>query len=288
MTSPVVLVALAVLVLNDHVLKHAWPGAVTGTLSDVAGPVVAAALLGALARAAIRAPGRAIGRPSRVTSLAEPLAWWAVAAAFALAKTVPAVNAAVPIAGVRDPYDVLGLLALPLAWRLTRRPAPRAFRALPRMAVTVAAVLAVSATSQSPRLSVLRIDGSGGTIRAYGEDTSADEPAVWASTDGLSWRAVGRSPTLPEPRTSTCSGRHCYRIASVSVIEESTDGGATWHASWTSPERDDLGELRDITFVAGTEIVIVARERRGVLWRQESLAWREAEVGDAYPLAEES
>ncbi|WP_156325293.1 hypothetical protein [Nonomuraea sp. SBT364] len=34
-------VAALVLLLNDHLLKHAWPGPVTGKLSDVAGLVVA-------------------------------------------------------------------------------------------------------------------------------------------------------------------------------------------------------------------------------------------------------
>ena len=38
---PVALIALAVLVLNDQVLKAAWPGFVTGKLSDIAGLIVA-------------------------------------------------------------------------------------------------------------------------------------------------------------------------------------------------------------------------------------------------------
>ena len=39
--APPTLLALAVLVLNDHVLKQAAPGVVTGKLSDVAGLVLA-------------------------------------------------------------------------------------------------------------------------------------------------------------------------------------------------------------------------------------------------------
>jgi len=34
-----------VLAVNDHVLKAAWPGVVTGKLSDVAGPVVVAIVI---------------------------------------------------------------------------------------------------------------------------------------------------------------------------------------------------------------------------------------------------
>ncbi|HVK83001.1 MAG TPA: hypothetical protein VM513_02790 [Kofleriaceae bacterium] len=47
---PVALAAMAVLVVNDWVLKRVWPGAVTGKLSDLAGlaaaPVVLTALVG--------------------------------------------------------------------------------------------------------------------------------------------------------------------------------------------------------------------------------------------------
>src|SRR5918995_4450814 len=48
LASPVFVLALVVLVLNDHVLKQAWPGWVTGKLSDVAGLVVAPLLLAAV------------------------------------------------------------------------------------------------------------------------------------------------------------------------------------------------------------------------------------------------
>ena len=37
--------AVAVLVVNDHALKAAWPGLVTGKLSDVAGSAMMGTLL---------------------------------------------------------------------------------------------------------------------------------------------------------------------------------------------------------------------------------------------------
>jgi hypothetical protein len=40
MLDPVALIALATLILNDHILKSIWPGIVTGKLSDIAGLVV--------------------------------------------------------------------------------------------------------------------------------------------------------------------------------------------------------------------------------------------------------
>ena len=45
---PLTVGATAVLLLNDHVLKPAWPGLVTGKLSDVAGLVAAPPVLGLL------------------------------------------------------------------------------------------------------------------------------------------------------------------------------------------------------------------------------------------------
>ena len=45
LAHPGFVLALVVLVLNDHVLKQAYPGMLTGKLSDVAGLVVAPLLL---------------------------------------------------------------------------------------------------------------------------------------------------------------------------------------------------------------------------------------------------
>ncbi len=49
---PVSLAAVALLVVNDHVLKAAWPGALTGKLSDVAGLAFFPLLLAAVAQQA--------------------------------------------------------------------------------------------------------------------------------------------------------------------------------------------------------------------------------------------
>ena len=74
LAHPGSVLALVVLVLNDHVLKQAWPGWVTGKLSDVAGLVVAPLLLAALL-AIVRVP-----RPM-------PVALAATGVGFVLCKT---------------------------------------------------------------------------------------------------------------------------------------------------------------------------------------------------------
>jgi len=65
---PVTVVALLVLVVNDHVLKAAYPGVVTGKLSDAAGLVLAPPLLALL----VRRPAAAL---------------WSVAVGFSLVKS---------------------------------------------------------------------------------------------------------------------------------------------------------------------------------------------------------
>jgi hypothetical protein len=154
--TPVFAVSVVVLAVNDRWLKAAWPGLVTGKLSDVAGVVMVAMLVCAL------------GLPIR----------WSLAMtviSFAALKLIPAVavTAAPVLGGVTrtDPTDLVALIALwPLARWLGRRtgiadPAGRdrpwreraAWTLIPAKVVALgAAVLATTATSCSP-------DGVGST-----------------------------------------------------------------------------------------------------------------------------
>jgi len=135
---PVPLLALAALVLNDHVLKAAFPGFVTGKLSDVAGvallPLVLVAgweLFSAATGRVSRARGRVLLVALLVTGAgfaavklvpqgAEAFGWllgavqWPVASLTSLAAGHGVVApVAAPI--VADPTDLLALPALALA-----------------------------------------------------------------------------------------------------------------------------------------------------------------------------
>jgi len=115
---PVALGALAVLLLNDHVLKARFPGLVTGKLSDFAGMVVAPLVLVAALDAAL--PGfLVVQRRYRAAS-----AWVSaglVASVFAATKTWSGATLAYEAAFhliwrghvtlVRDPTD---LVAIPM------------------------------------------------------------------------------------------------------------------------------------------------------------------------------
>lgn len=147
--APPTLLALAVLALNDHVLKQAAPGVVTGKLSDLAGLVLTPALL-AVVLAVLRVPR------------AAPVALVATAVAFTVVKTtvsgVEAANAVWSWVGwptqiLRDPTDLLALPALLLAALVSRSERRRVPGARHRVGLALGAlalpfpVVATAATS---------------------------------------------------------------------------------------------------------------------------------------------
>lgn len=58
LVAPLPLAAVALLALNDHVLKRRWPGLVTGKLSDLAGCFVLPLFVSAVLAVATRWPPR--------------------------------------------------------------------------------------------------------------------------------------------------------------------------------------------------------------------------------------
>lgn len=136
---PIAIAALVILVANDHFLKAAWPGVVTGKLSDVAGLVLAPLTLQAGAELVAAARRRA-WRPTRITVAAstavigvgfvaaktlEPAAdlyrggmallQWPFATVASLISSGAVVEPS-PVLFVRDPGDLVTLpsLAIPL------------------------------------------------------------------------------------------------------------------------------------------------------------------------------
>jgi hypothetical protein len=184
---PIAIGALALLLVNDHVLKAAAPGWITGKLSDVAGlaltPVVIVALWRLGTGVVLRRP---MGRASPAVDSA--VAAIAVAVAFALVKLSPFANDlySAVIGPTRiDPSDLVALPAAGLGWWVAARPEglPHERRrgrsattrqrlvTVGRAVALCLAVFAIAATSPAPPISQMTAVAPDEVLFAPGESS---------------------------------------------------------------------------------------------------------------------
>jgi hypothetical protein len=254
LAHPVTIGAVALLVLNDHVLKGWTPGPLTGKLSDIAGlfffPILATFLLGRLSRR----------WPARTVALA---AFTLCAAGFALLKAHTGINSTVrelaaSALGMHlqlalDPSDLWALLVMPPAFLLWLNAEGEVGRPMPvRRGLVMAAIasLAAIATSPCPPADPIGwlIDTPDG-ILAVSQNWESWS-AVYRSTNaGQDWEYVfpedepkdlatwlGESPTMPLVACVPQDETTCYRIdGATAVVEASSDGGQTWQVAWRAP-----------------------------------------------------
>ena len=304
LAHPGSVLALVVLVLNDHVLKQAWPGWVTGKLSDVAGLVVAPVLL-ATVLAVVRTPG------------AMPLALAATGAGFVFCKTSSfgaEVTSSVwslfgtPTMIRADVTDLLALPALYAAWRI-HRTASRAVGAGWRRTVAVAVgmallpigVLATAATSCDGDDGLWTIDAVQG--RFTGTQSRqvfvvSDDASGYVRIDPLSGQVGGLADgdvarLRDEHPIGACdsTGVRCWRVEDFERVQSSVDGGVTWRDDLVvSPEEQaesvedvDAGCGREasarltslaVADVDGVPAVVVTATHLGVWWRDADGNWR--------------
>jgi hypothetical protein len=136
--SPLLLGALALLVVNDWVLKPAFHNALTGKLSDFAGVAALALFLRAVV------PGRAI---AACVAAGAAFALWKSPASQPLIDGINALGWA-PVGRVVDWTDLAALLVLPIVRGYRpRRAAPSRMRRVLAPVVGTACVLAFAATT---------------------------------------------------------------------------------------------------------------------------------------------
>ena len=123
---PVALLALVVLVLNDHFLKAAYPGLITGKLSDFAGLILFPLLLQG-AWEVCEFVVRGVQQPRRIVVIA---AIGITAVLFSGIKLSQEINGAFSVAAsslvgpsraALDPTDLVALPALAIAYLVARR-----------------------------------------------------------------------------------------------------------------------------------------------------------------------
>ncbi len=141
LVRPAPLVALTLVVVNDHLLKAVWPGLVTGKLSDLAGAFLLPVLILAVGEmlASRRRQRLASTRTTTAVCLAEcaglglvkiwPAASRGYGTIVGLAR-YPLLHRVSRVQVATDPTDLVALVSVALAWCYVcgsgRRPGSRA------------------------------------------------------------------------------------------------------------------------------------------------------------------
>ncbi len=297
---PVTVVSLFVLLLNDHLLKQAWPGPVTGKLSDVAGLVVApplvALLLGRradLAATILTGALYTLVKSTETGAEAASLAWTALAG---------------PSRVLADHTDLLALPALALAWWVRQRalrPDPRRLRVIVILPLAVLSVTATGSGSMPMSPSALYVVEDQDAVIVSND--RHDGLALVSSDGGMTWSSQTLETGEHGRRalTAACvpkNAERCYSIADdLMRVMQSDDGGKTWTVSWeVPPERVkalehalSAEELRSTTLAvqprqAGEHVVVVANGRDGVAVRDVDGQWRRLGFTDEGELSEDA
>lgn len=240
LTHPAVVGAVAILAVNDHVLKARGPNLITGKLSDIAGlfvmAVVAAVLVGPHHR---RRSALAVG----VAGLG-----------FAALKVVPAVAwAAAPVLGgvtSTDPTDLAALAVLYPAHQLVRSQRTlgtvRSQRTgAPQMlAATLALTAGTFSVTATSCLEAERVTGFAlvpdGIVAGVGDPLSHGAPEDgYLSTDGGETWTVYQpppgntvTPALVQ-RTEIClADARCFRVVDNNRVEEQDGPNGNWHTAF--------------------------------------------------------
>lgn len=291
--------AVALLAINDHLLKSHFPSWITGKLSDFAGIFVVAVLFGLLMR-----------RPY-LASFFTGLGFTAIKLSGLAAVLVAPI-----LGGVtrQDPSDLLALVFLwPAALFLRKSLGHGADR--PRVrplllgASAIATLLALTATSclSAPVLEAFTIDDNGrvfARIRGEPEGYVGETRTLrWAVSEdaGLTWQPSSRPPGVEATvRREVCDERRCFRLLDGSRVQERS-GHGPWRTSFafSSEEARRLNlrlscssgvlsavDMRSLMLVPQGEeaTVLVAMGAQGVLRRTSGGGWERRAVLDLEPL----
>lgn len=304
LAAPLSVLSLVVLVLNDHVLKQAWPGLVTGKLSDFAGLVVAPLLLAVLlAAVGVR---RALPVAIGLTGLGFVFAKTSIAGAAATSAVWSLTG--IPTLIRADVTDLVALPTLGLAWwvdRRVRRSADLPWRRVTSvalgMAVLPVAVLGTAATSCDEGTSlteVSRVEADfAGRPRQLEQrlviGVLGSSAVSTLDASGISRREAVQFSEADQSIPEQCdpvSPDECWRILPEGVVvEHSTDGGATWESELhvSDDELEQIAEDHDdcvgsgrigaydlgVLPTEGEPIVVVPIGKGGAYLRERDASW---------------
>ncbi|PKQ25128.1 MAG: hypothetical protein CVT64_11400 [Actinobacteria bacterium HGW-Actinobacteria-4] len=249
LTHPVSLISIAVLVVNDHILKDAYGNWWTGKLSDFAGLIFFPALLAvAFAVVAPRAQFRPLGLASVVTT-GVGFAWIKATEIGATAASAVWSLVAGPSIILRDPTDFIALpmLAVAVAIAVRVKTRPRAVLATIAVPFAVIATVATGPGTFEPSASmsedstgtpIVLVDSGpsyfAGVYRYNGKDWLFDENAPNLHIHKYATTALACVPEIPN---------ECFRPMLEGIgVQRSVDAGETWVTDWqlSTDERDIL------------------------------------------------
>jgi hypothetical protein len=301
LTHPLTLMALCILLINDHLLRRFYPSWWTGKIGDFAWmffiPFAVAVLLALVVPHTLPSQEKIVGL----------LSFCLTGIFFTLAKTIPTFHAAIhsffsqtisyPILFQCDPTDIVALLSLFVGWKIWQKPYfPRpAFSRLGWVTLPMAAFLTI-ANASAPDYGINCL---------FQEDNHVIASATWETftsyDGGLSWIAGDdQSDNWCEKEhedtvTDTIDNTIQYRFFEPGFIEISQDEGQTWKIDYeviSSTQSEEAyymktrlgnpniipGPLDAISEVT-TGNLILAMGHEGVLVRQPQDGWGWVPVG---------
>ncbi len=264
MSHPWVMLSVAILLVNDYVLKVYFPSWLTGKLSDLAGLFFFPILLSAVLNIVLE-PLKFQPRHIAFSS------FWFTALWFTLIKTLPFFSGltgdilsslmSLPVKIICDPTDMIALAMLFPAWKL-RLSAGNGRMTKKRglsYAMLFIASLAAMASGPSGNIRVItRLvvhENKIYTYHDYSKDpyasndpyaSSSYEENYYSSDGGQTWERSNETlplqvvdqfmvpSKLPFTLCLPKAPNTCYRTGKETILE-SLDGGKTWNVSWRIP-----------------------------------------------------
>jgi hypothetical protein len=277
---PLTILSIALLLINDHVLKIYFPSWLTGKLSDFAGlfffPFIVAAGLGFL-----------LFKSNISQRLIGQFAFSIAAIWFLLLKTIPVANSLTsqfassligsPSQFILDPTDLIALVALLPAWALWRMPKPK--MKLNIMAYTALSIGVLASIATSPAAwaigNVTNLEYYKDGIVYAGEKGRMGNdnwyPIAISMDGGKTWNLTYDVQNIEEKSRPIKQCGHinnniCYRITKQRRLQESVDNGETW----TEVTFGHTTYSNDMVFfdLEGKEIIIVAINEEGIMRRE--------------------
>ncbi|MDQ3176342.1 MAG: hypothetical protein M3Q72_02190 [Actinomycetota bacterium] len=289
---PVFTGALALLLINDQLLKHRYSGVVTGKLSDVAGVVLIAVALSVVGGWRFGVAATAVG--------------------FVALKTLaPVAELVAPLLGGvtrRDPTDLVALVVLVPVGAWLRRSTPGQPKGFGRTALlctaTAGAVFATTATSCQDYPAVTDVSVSGELLYADVFDgtpmTSNDDGRTWTPVETSTEPAQPRTePVVPtSPTTEACDSEGvCWRARSGEGLDRCEGGRCEALYSFSAEDRRRMDtqsgcrseslDFLDVAIVTTSEgeIPIVAMGEQGVLVGDPGGSFDRVGVGESEPIS---